>query len=119
MSTVGNAETFKQGFLDEAREILVELEAALLALNEDHADSDHVGRVFRALHTIKGSGSMFGFDKLAAFTHDLETAFDEVRIGRILKSKGWIRYRETADEKGHRSWGYRRSPNQARESQSQ
>jgi two-component system chemotaxis sensor kinase CheA len=86
LSTVGNAETFKQGFLDEAREILVELEAALLALNEDHADSDHVGRVFRALHTIKGSGSMFGFDKLAAFTHDLETAFDEVRIGRLAVS---------------------------------
>ena len=42
-----------------------------------------MGRAFRALHTIKGSGSMFGFDQLAAFTHNLENAFDEVRNGRL------------------------------------
>ena len=42
-----------------------------------------MGRIFRALHTIKGSGAMFGFDELAAFTHNLETAFDEVRNGRL------------------------------------
>jgi two-component system chemotaxis sensor kinase CheA len=42
-----------------------------------------VGRVFRALHTMKGSGAMFGFEDLATFTHNLETAFDEVRNGRL------------------------------------
>ena len=42
-----------------------------------------IGGVFRALHTIKGSGSMFGFEELAAFTHKLETAFQEVREGRL------------------------------------
>ena len=42
-----------------------------------------MGRAFRALHTIKGSGAMFGFDELAAFTHNLENAFDEVRNGRL------------------------------------
>ncbi len=26
---------------------------------------------------------MFGFERMAAFTHDLETAFDEVRNGRL------------------------------------
>jgi two-component system chemotaxis sensor kinase CheA len=31
---------------------------------------------FRALHTIKGSGAMFGFAQVATFTHDFETAFD-------------------------------------------
>jgi two-component system chemotaxis sensor kinase CheA len=74
---------FRHGFQEEAREIVVDLEAALLELNENRGDLDLVGRVFRALHTIKGSGSMFGFDKLAAFTHNLENAFDEVRNGRI------------------------------------
>jgi two-component system chemotaxis sensor kinase CheA len=78
-----NAEQFKQSFREEAREILVDLESALLELNENHGDLELVGRVFRALHTIKGSGSMFGFEKLASFTHDLETAFDEVRTGRL------------------------------------
>jgi len=42
-----------------------------------------VSRIFRGLHTIKGSGAMFGFEKLASFTHNLETAFDEVRTGRL------------------------------------
>jgi two-component system chemotaxis sensor kinase CheA len=74
---------YRQAFQEEAREVLVELESALLLLNENRSDKDLVGRVFRALHTIKGSGGMFGFDELAAFTHDLETAFDEVRGGQL------------------------------------
>jgi two-component system chemotaxis sensor kinase CheA len=82
-SIAANTDQFKQSFKEEAREILVELEAALLELNENPRDLELVGRVFRALHTIKGSGSMFGFDDLASFTHNLETAFDEVRNGRL------------------------------------
>jgi two-component system chemotaxis sensor kinase CheA len=81
--TKGNVDQFRNSFQEEAREIVVELEAALLLLNENREDAELVGRVFRALHTIKGSGAMFGFDKLAGFTHNLETAFDEVRNGRF------------------------------------
>ena len=83
MDSIGNPELFKQSFREEAREILVDLEAALLELNENPTDMELVGRIFRGLHTIKGSGAMFGFDQLAAFTHNLETAFDEVRNGRL------------------------------------
>jgi two-component system chemotaxis sensor kinase CheA len=79
----GNADQFKNAFREEGREVLVDLESALLELNESRGDLELVGRVFRALHTIKGSGSMFGFEELAAFTHNLETAFDEVRNGRL------------------------------------
>jgi two-component system, chemotaxis family, sensor kinase CheA len=82
-SILSNTDQFKQSFREEAREILIDLEAALLELNENSGDQELVGRVFRALHTIKGSGSMFGFEGLAAFTHNLETAFDEVRSGRL------------------------------------
>ena len=78
-----NADQFKHSFREEAREVLVDLEAALLELNENRTDMELVGRVFRALHTIKGSGAMFGFEQLAAFTHNLETAFDLVRNGRL------------------------------------
>src|SRR5208282_3544588 len=74
---------FKQSFREEAREILTELESALLELNENPGDRELVSRIFRGLHTIKGSGAMFGFEKLASFTHNLETAFDEVRTGRL------------------------------------
>jgi two-component system chemotaxis sensor kinase CheA len=76
-------ELFKQSFREEAREILVDLESALLELNEKREDCEVVSRVFRGLHTLKGSGAMFGFEELAAFTHDLESAFDAVRNGRL------------------------------------
>ncbi len=78
-----NAEMFKTSFREEAREILTELESALLELHENRGDAELIGRIFRGLHTIKGSGAMFGFERLAAFTHDLETAFDQVRTGRL------------------------------------
>jgi two-component system chemotaxis sensor kinase CheA len=79
----GKADQFKMAFREEGREVLVDLESALLELNENRGDAELVGRVFRALHTIKGSGAMFGFEDLAMFTHNLENAFDEVRNGRL------------------------------------
>ena len=79
----GKADQFKMAFREEGREVLVDLESALLELNENRGDAELVGRVFRALHTIKGSGAMFGFEDLATFTHNLENAFDEVRNGRL------------------------------------
>ena len=85
-----NAEQFKQSFREEAREILTELESALLELNENPGDTELVSRIFRGLHTIKGSGAMFGFERLAAFMHDIETAFDLVRSGRLQISSELI-----------------------------
>ncbi len=73
----------KQAFMEEARELLAELEAALLELDLAREDIEVVGRAFRALHTIKGSGAMFGFDGIAAFTHNLETAFERLRNGQL------------------------------------
>ena len=42
-----------------------------------------VNAVFRGLHTLKGSGAMFGFDALAGFTHHCESVFDQVRKGIV------------------------------------
>lgn len=83
MPTTANIEAFRQSFREEAREIALELEATLLELHENRTDNELVGRAFRGLHTIKGSGSMFGFEELAAFTHNLENAFDAVRKGEL------------------------------------
>ncbi len=77
------SDNYKQAFHEEARELLVELESALLELDERRDDLEVVGRAFRALHTIKGSGAMFGFDDIASFTHDLETTFDQLRNGHL------------------------------------
>jgi len=74
-------------YLEEANELLTELETSLLELEETPDDSELIGRVFRAMHTIKGSGAMFGFDAIAAFTHQVETVFDLVRNGRMKVTK--------------------------------
>ncbi len=76
-------DNYGEAFREEAHELLSELETALLELEENPDDRDLVGRVFRAMHTIKGSGAMFGFEDIAAFTHDIETVFDGVREGKI------------------------------------
>lgn len=66
-------------FRQEAADLLEQLEETLLDLESDPTEGALIDKAFRALHTIKGSGSMFGFDAVAAFTHHLETAFEAVR----------------------------------------
>jgi len=68
-------------FRMEAAELFEQIEAGLLDLTHRLDDKDQIDAVFRGLHTLKGSGAMFGFDALAAFTHHCETAFDRVRKG--------------------------------------
>ena len=79
MSSMDPTEIFRQ----EASELFETLEGALLDLGLRPDDRELVDSAFRALHTIKGSGAMFGFDKVAAFTHEFETAFELVRKGEI------------------------------------
>jgi two-component system chemotaxis sensor kinase CheA len=68
-------------FRIEAGELLDAIEQGLLDLGHRLDDKDLVDEVFRGLHTLKGSGAMFGFDALANFTHHCESAFDRVRKG--------------------------------------
>ncbi len=80
----------KEVFKEEAYERLSELEDSLLELEERTDDIDLISSIFRALHTIKGSGSMFGFDEIAKFTHEVETVFDCVRNGEMPVTKELI-----------------------------
>ncbi|MEM6972687.1 MAG: chemotaxis protein CheA [Pseudomonadota bacterium] len=68
-------------FLAEAEELLTSLEERLLELEDTAAPGPLVDAVFRALHTLKGSGDMFGFSALAGFVHHFETTFEAVRAG--------------------------------------
>lgn len=86
MSTMDPTEIFRQ----EASELFDVLEGALLDLGQRPDDRELVDSAFRALHTIKGSGAMFGFDKVASFTHEFETAFDRVRKGEIKPTQELI-----------------------------
>ncbi len=66
------------------------MESSLLELEENKNDLELIGKIFRALHTIKGSGAMFGFDEISAFTHEVETIFDRIRDGKLKVNKELI-----------------------------
>ncbi len=70
-------------FREEAVELLSELEESLLELEQDYSNKDLVDRIFRSMHTIKGSGGMCDFPNVCSFTHELETACDKVRKGEV------------------------------------
>ncbi|MBN2237214.1 MAG: chemotaxis protein CheA [Bacteroidales bacterium] len=66
-------------FLEEAHELISDLEDSLLTLEEMPTDKDAVHRVFRVMHTLKGSGGMFGFNAVSDFTHHLESIYYRIR----------------------------------------
>jgi two-component system chemotaxis sensor kinase CheA len=78
-------------FREELRDLLESLERGLLDLKAAPDDMGLVNQVFRDLHTIKGSGAMFGFSELAAFIHSFETVFDRIRSGTASVSTEIIR----------------------------
>jgi two-component system chemotaxis sensor kinase CheA len=86
----GMSDKHKETYREEAYELLGELEEALLELEDNPENEELIGRVFRAMHTIKGSGAMFGFDDIADFTHEVETMFDLVRNGMAPVTKELI-----------------------------
>lgn len=78
MSDINPAlETFSQ----EVDELLSAMEEALLGLEGMPDDADCINSIFRAMHTIKGSSGLFGFDHVVAFAHEAETVLDRVRNG--------------------------------------
>ena len=70
-------------FLEEGRELLRQMEDALMYLESAEQDEDTVNAMFRAAHTIKGSAGLFGLDAVVAFTHVVENVFDQVRAGEL------------------------------------
>ena len=80
----------QKAFIEEASELLSELEQTLLELEADRENSELISKVFRALHTVKGSSGMFGFDEMAVFTHDIENVYDLIRNRELPVTKDII-----------------------------
>lgn len=70
-------------FIEEARELLVQMEEALLRVEQTPDDAETINAIFRAAHTIKGSAGIFGLDHVVEFTHVAESVLDRVRSGKL------------------------------------
>jgi chemotaxis protein histidine kinase CheA len=73
----------RSAFQTEAADLLNELDSSLLQLEADPANGELVNRVFRAIHTLKGSGAMAGFERLSHFAHRVEEVFNAARDGKV------------------------------------
>jgi two-component system chemotaxis sensor kinase CheA len=71
------------GFVAECSDLLREMESALLECSGGTADAEKINLIFRSAHTIKGSAGLFGLDPIVSFVHVVETALDQVRLGRV------------------------------------
>ncbi len=81
--TAGHFDHFKSTYFQECGELLDNAYVSLTSLAEGREDSDTVHAIFRAIHSIKGGGGAFGFDRMVAFAHVLETLLDLLRDGRM------------------------------------
>jgi len=70
-------------FLEDADEQLTFMENALINMQENGVDEESIGALFRAMHTIKGTAGMFGFDGVVDFAHIAENLLSEVRDGKV------------------------------------
>lgn len=73
-----------QEFLIEAFESLDQLDQDFVALESNPGDTETLNKIFRAIHTIKGTCGFLGLQTLEAVAHIGESLLDELRSGQIL-----------------------------------
>ena len=81
---------FRETFLQESAEHIVDIENGLLHLKTAGSDDETLNSIFRAAHSIKGGAGAFGLTKVVRFTHVLENLFDAMREHRVEVSADLI-----------------------------
>jgi two-component system chemotaxis sensor kinase CheA len=79
-----------QVFSDEAEDLLLVAEKALLGLDDlsNKAETaEGVNDLFRTFHTIKGAAGLFGLDSVVEFTHVVESVLGDIRDGTLHLDK--------------------------------
>jgi two-component system, chemotaxis family, sensor kinase CheA len=78
---------FKDMFINEAKDLLINLERDLLELEKNPEKKELIEAVFRAMHTLKGVSSMYGFNCISDYTHSFESIYQAVREGAASLTK--------------------------------
>jgi len=76
-------EEFQYKYIEDANDLIVNLETDLLTLEHNPKDKEGINSVFRVMHTLKGTAAMFGFEKVGNLTHNLESIYDYIRNGEM------------------------------------
>ncbi len=81
-----NDPSLLQDFLTEAGELVEQLDADLVKLEQttDAAESrELLNSIFRALHTVKGAAGFLGLTEVITFAHAAEDALNRLRKGEV------------------------------------
>ncbi len=70
-------------FLVESGDNLDQLERDLVELEKDPGSQELLSRIFRAIHTVKGTSGVLGFQKLEAVAHVGESLLSRMRDGML------------------------------------
>lgn len=89
-TAVQSLEQFKSTYFQECDELLGSLEAHLLEIARTSSPAEPLNAAFRAIHSLKGGATMFGFARLVSFAHTFETALDLARAGKIPLSREFV-----------------------------
>ncbi|MEE2670189.1 MAG: chemotaxis protein CheW [Bdellovibrionota bacterium] len=76
-------DALKNEFLVESFENLSSINEDLTRLEKDPSDQELLNKIYRTVHTMKGSASFLGYKKLQEITHTAENLLDELREGNI------------------------------------
>ena len=79
------AEVIKE-FLVESNEGLDRFDRDLIALEKDRNSHELLDSIFRAVHTIKGTGGVLGYEKLVSISHLGESVLSRMRDGVLVLS---------------------------------
>ncbi|RTZ16577.1 chemotaxis protein CheA [Vibrio aquaticus] len=80
-----------QVFINESLELTDDVEQLLLNQTLlDEQFSEWIDELFRAIHTIKGSAGLFGFDEITTLTHLLESLLAQMRDGQTRLDDGLL-----------------------------
>jgi two-component system chemotaxis sensor kinase CheA len=71
-------------FLIETHENLARLDLDLVTLEKEPTERETLARVFRTLHTVKGTAGFLGLEKLQAVAHAAENLLSRLRDGKLL-----------------------------------
>ena len=71
-------------FLIETHENLAQLDQDLVTLERDPRERETLARVFRTLHTVKGTAGFLGLEKLQAVAHAAENLLGKLRDGTMV-----------------------------------
>ncbi|HVH39858.1 MAG TPA: chemotaxis protein CheW [Gemmatimonadaceae bacterium] len=77
-------------FLTESNENLQQLDRDIVALEQHPDDSELVNRIFRTIHTIKGTCGFIGLDRLEAVAHAAESVLNAVREGELRVDRALV-----------------------------